>query len=78
MGLNVDIQLKSWKVKRDEEKKISRVCGEYALMHQETELAKKEFNDGYNSMEFPFSSDLIKMAQELEQKIKAEIAALLG
>lgn len=78
MGLSVEIQLKNWQVKKDEDKGISKICGEYALMHGKAELASKGFNDGYQGMDFPFSSDLIIMAQELEKKIKNEITALLG
>ena len=78
MGLAVEIQLKDWKIKRDDDKGVTKVCGTYALMHGQTELATKGFNDGYGEMEFPFSSDLITASQELEKKIKAEITALLG
>jgi len=78
MGLTVEIKLKSWQVKKDDDKGVSKICGEYSLMHGETELACKGFNDGYHDMEFPFSSDLITMSQELEKKIKNEITALLG
>jgi len=78
MGLNVEIKLKNWQIKKDDEKGFSKICGDYSLMHGEAELASKGFNDGYHEMEFPFSSDLIKSVQDLEKKIKAEIVALLG
>lgn len=78
MGLNVEIQLKDWKVKKDDDTGVKKICGHYALMHGEAELASKSFNDGYSSMDFPFSSDILKASQDLEKMIRAEITALIG
>lgn len=75
--MQVTFALKNWKVKQDKETKLPTLCGTFALVIGEKELASQEFNDGYNCKTIPFSGDLIQELQKLEDKIKAEMERLL-
>jgi hypothetical protein len=77
MGFNVELVLKDWRIKRNDDGIIS-ICGTYALVSGTTELASKSFGDGYGDLKIPFSMDILKQANELQEKIKQEMQVLIG
>jgi hypothetical protein len=71
--MEVRIDLKSWRVKRDDETKSPKICGEYAIMSGAMEIACKSFNDGYGCLTVPISTQLMLEAEQLTEKIAKEI-----
>jgi hypothetical protein len=76
--MQVTLTLKRWKVSVDEKTKLPKLSGAFALLMGDKEIANQDFNDGYNSKEIPFSSDLINKLVALEADVKLEMERLLS
>lgn len=70
--MSMQIVLKEWKVV--EKKDLGKtIAGTFAVRSGSKEVAKQEFNDGYNAMSIPLSAKLLVEAEELGEKVKVEI-----
>lgn len=77
--MQVELALKSWRVIPDDKTKKPRITGEYAIMMEGREIASKTFNTGSYSgdKEIPFSPELMKSVESLENSIKDELHKLV-
>jgi hypothetical protein len=66
-----------WKIVQDKETKLPKLCGSFAILMGEKELACQDFNEGYSSKTVPFSGDLVQKLHALEKEIIAEMERLI-
>jgi len=76
--MNVTLSLKNWSIIQDEKTKLPKVCGKYAVMMGEKEVAVQEFNSGYSAKDLGFSGELIKCVMATESLIRTEIEGMLS
>lgn len=76
--MQVSLSLKNWKIIQDEKTKLPKVCGTYAVVMADKEIAVQDFNTGYNSKELSFSGDCFAAFQKAEEILKAELTKLLS
>lgn len=76
--MDVQFSLKTWKVVQDEKTKIPKLCGHFAVVMGEKEIATQSFNEGYGSKEIPFTGELISKIMDIESLIKGELTRLIG
>jgi hypothetical protein len=75
--VQVQLVLKNWSISRDEKTKLPTICGKYAVMMGDKEIATQHFNDGYNCKELPFSNEAIAAVRGLEKIISTELEKVL-
>ncbi len=76
--MEVQFSLKDWKVIQDDKTKLPRLCGHFAVVMGEKEIATQGFNEGYASKEIPFTGDLIAKIMSIESLIKEELTKMIG
>lgn len=77
--ITVSMKVKDWKINKDEETKLPKIEGTYLLMMGDKEVAKADFNSKYGSdRKIPFSHALMAEVEQLEQKIVAELQAIIA
>lgn len=72
MSGQLQILLKNWSIVQDKEEG-KKIAGTYVVMCGDTQVAEKEFNEGYNNQKIGFPSELMVEAETLTKKIEAGI-----
>ncbi len=75
--MNLELVLQEWKVIRDKDTKVPRLCGTFALMSGDKEIARQTFNEGYGAKEVAMSGEAIAAAMSVEVIIKSELEKVL-
>ncbi|HEC66838.1 MAG TPA: hypothetical protein ENI23_16305 [bacterium] len=68
------ISVKEWKIITKDDKSKT-IAGEYAVTCGPNEVAKSNFNNGYDSTDIQIPTDLLAEAEILDTKIKQTISA---
>lgn len=70
------IETKSWKLMEKEGQKI--IAGSYVIKSANVEVASKDFNDGYGSINIPIPASVVAKAEELDKEVKKAIEDNFG
>ena len=73
MGMNVNIDLKEWKLREVDD--VKKIAGEFVIKAGATEIATQSFNgDSYsNTVTIPFSTQLTLDIEKITARIVEEI-----
>ena len=69
--MDFSIELKKWSIILDEGQR--KIAGEFVVMAGATEVAQKNFNEGWNCAKVVFPTELMVKAEALTAEIKAHI-----
>lgn len=69
--MEVTVSLEKWKVV--EQEGVRKIAGTYVVKAGAAEVAKQDFNEGYNCSKVLFTSDLQAKVEKLTADIAAEL-----
>lgn len=70
------IEMKAWKIIDKEGQKV--VAGSFCVKQGDKEIASKEFNDGYGTIDINFPPSLLVKAEEIDKEVREAVIANFG